>query len=212
MGTKEQKEKWQPLIQHHKILGTYAQTELGHGSNVAMLETTATLDKATDEFVINSPTKTSTKFWPGDLGRYSTHAAVFARLKIDGKDYGVHSFLVQLRDLNTYKHLKGVKTGDIGPKFGYTQKDNGWAIFNQVRIPRANMLMGMAEVSKDGSFKQVGDPRVLYATMMLIRTRIVFTMNLSMFAALKIALRYAAVRRQFATIDKSKEERLIIDY
>lgn len=177
-----------------------------------MLETTATLDKATDEFVIHSPTKTSTKFWPGDLGRYSTHAAVFARLVVDGKDYGVHSFLVQLRDLNTYKHLKGVKTGDIGPKFGYTQKDNGWAIFNQVRIPRTNMLMGMAEVSKDGAFKKVGDPRVLYATMMLIRTRIVFTMNHSMFAALTIALRYAAVRRQFATIDKSKEERRIIDY
>lgn len=57
------------------------------------------------------------------------------------------------------------------------------------------MLMAMAEVSKDGSFKKIGDPRVLYATMMLIRTRIVFTMNLSMFAALKIGFRYASVRR-----------------
>lgn len=95
-----------------------------------MLETTATLDKQTDEFVIHSPTITSTKFWPGDLGRYSTHAVVFARLKLDGKDYGVHSFIVQLRDLNTYKHLPGVKTGDIGPKFGYATKDNGWAIFD----------------------------------------------------------------------------------
>lgn len=109
-----------------------------------MLETTATLDKTTDEFVIHSPTLTSTKFWPGDLGRYSTHAAVFARLKIDGKDYGVHSFIVQLRDLDNYKHLKGVRTGDMGPKFGYHTKDNGWAIFDSVRIPRTNMLMKMA--------------------------------------------------------------------
>lgn len=33
-----------------------------------------------------------------------------------------------------------------------------------------------------------------------------------MFASLAIALRYAAVRRQFATIDKSREERQILDY
>ena len=78
-----------PDIANHKILGCYAQTELGHGSNVAGLETTATLDKATDEFVIHSPTVTSAKFWPGDLGRNTTHAIVFARLLIEGKDYGV---------------------------------------------------------------------------------------------------------------------------
>jgi acyl-CoA oxidase len=70
-------------------LGCYAQTELGHGSDVAKLETTATLDKTTDEFIINSPTITSTKFWPGDLGKFSTHAVVFARLIIDDNDYGV---------------------------------------------------------------------------------------------------------------------------
>jgi acyl-CoA oxidase len=177
-----------------------------------MLETTATLDKSTDEFVIHSPTTTSTKFWPGDLGRYSTHAVVFARLKIDGKDYGVHSFIVQLRDLNTYKHLKGIRTGDLGPKFGYVTKDNGWGIFDEVRIPRNHMLMNMANVDKDGTFKLIGDMRVLYSTMMLIRTRICCEMNNPMFASLTIALRYASVRRQFATIDKSRQERQILDY
>jgi acyl-CoA oxidase len=72
-----------PDVKQVNILGCYAQTELGHGSNVAGLETTATLDKTTDEFVIHSPTLTSTKFWPGDLGRFATHAVVYARLKID---------------------------------------------------------------------------------------------------------------------------------
>lgn len=75
-------------------MGCYAQTELGHGSDVSRLETTATLDKTTDEFIINSPTITSTKFWPGDLGKFSTHAVVFARLIIDENDYGVQAFLV----------------------------------------------------------------------------------------------------------------------
>jgi acyl-CoA oxidase len=71
------------------MLGCYAQTELGHGSNVAGIETTATLDKETDEFIIHSPTVSATKFWPGDLGRFTTHAIVFARLLIDGNDFGV---------------------------------------------------------------------------------------------------------------------------
>jgi acyl-CoA oxidase len=83
-----------PLISKHKILGCYAQTELGHGSDVSRLETTATLDKVTDEFIINSPTITSTKFWPGDLGKFSSHAVVFARLIIDENDYGVQAFIV----------------------------------------------------------------------------------------------------------------------
>ncbi len=74
------------------------------------------------------------------------------------------------------------------------------------------MLMKMAQVDKDGNFKVVGDVRVLYACMMLIRTRICFEMNNYTFASLQIALRYAVVRRQFATLDKSKQERQIIDY
>jgi acyl-CoA oxidase len=44
------------LAKSGKILGTYAQTELGHGSFVRGLETTATFDQAKDDFVIHSPT------------------------------------------------------------------------------------------------------------------------------------------------------------
>ena len=66
-----------------RIFGTYAQTELGHGSNVKRLETTATFDKDTDEFIIHSPTISSTKFWPGDLGLIANHATVFAQLIIN---------------------------------------------------------------------------------------------------------------------------------
>lgn len=71
------------------VLGCYAQTELGHGSNVAELETTATFDQATDEIVINSPTLTSTKYWPGDLGRFTSHALIFGQLKVGKKNCGI---------------------------------------------------------------------------------------------------------------------------
>jgi len=127
-------------------MGCYAQTELGHGSNIAGLETTATLDKKTDEFIIHSPTVTSTKYWPGGLGLWANHAVVFARLIIEGKDLGVQSFMVQIRDLETHLQVNGVKVGDIGMKLGYNSKDNGWLIFNSVRIPRTNMLCRFAYV------------------------------------------------------------------
>jgi acyl-CoA oxidase len=89
LASVEQKAHWMPLIQNLDILGCYAQTEIGHGSNVASLETTATLDLATDEFVIHTPTITATKYWPGDLGRFSSHALVFARTIVGDNDYGV---------------------------------------------------------------------------------------------------------------------------
>lgn len=119
LSSPEQKAKWLPMIQNLDILGCYAQTEIGHGSNVAALETTATLDKATDEFIIHTPSVTATKYWPGDLGRFSSHAVVFARLIVDENDYGVQPFMVQIRDVNTWKKLPGVECGDLGPKIGY---------------------------------------------------------------------------------------------
>jgi len=39
--------------------------------------------------------------------------------------------------------LPGVKTGSVGHKIGYFSKDNGWATFENIRIPRSNMLMGI---------------------------------------------------------------------
>lgn len=192
--------------------GCYAQTELGHGSNVAGLETTATYDKNADEFIIHSPTLTSTKYWPGDLGHHTTHAIVFARLLVDSNDYGVQPFLVQLRNTETFQHLTGVETGDIGPKFGYTSKDNGYAIFTNVRIPRTNMLMGFCELDREGTFSIIGDLRVLYSVMMVIRLQIVICMGPNILLGATIATRYSSVRRQFKTYHGKKEERKLLDY
>jgi acyl-CoA oxidase len=47
------------------------------------LETTATFDKKTDEFVLNTPTLTAAKYWPGEMSKVGTHAVVVARLIID---------------------------------------------------------------------------------------------------------------------------------
>ncbi len=87
-----------------------------HGSNVAGIETRAVFDDAADEFVINTPSLTGTKWWIGGAAHTATHASVFARLIVNGKDFGVKPFIVPLRDANTYKLKPGVSIGDCGMK------------------------------------------------------------------------------------------------
>ena len=65
------------------------------------------------------------------MGRTANFNLVVARIQIpddDGQinDYGIGMFLVQCRDRNTHKFLPGIKSGELGPKLGYSSKDNGW--------------------------------------------------------------------------------------
>ena len=56
LGNPEQHAAWLPSTGSGELLGCFAMTEVGHGSDVQSLETTATYDAATGEFVIDSPT------------------------------------------------------------------------------------------------------------------------------------------------------------
>lgn len=92
--------------------------ELGHGSNLRALETTATYDPATETWDLHTPCLTACKWWPGGLGKTSSHAVVMARLVTQGVDHGVHPFVVQLRRQEDHLPLPGITLGDIGPKYG----------------------------------------------------------------------------------------------
>lgn len=213
LTTESQAQKWLPQVQKLSMLGSYAQTELGHGSDIAALQTTAIFDEKTDEFIINTPSLMATKFWPGDLGFWSSHTIVFAKLIIDGNKYGVFPFLVQIRDTHSWKLMDGVKAGDIGPKFGFNSKNNGWCTFDNVRIPRENMLMKYAKVERDGSFSINGDVRGLYSAMMMIRVQLANHSFEYLERGLTIALRYSVIRRQFKNnLDNPKTETKLLDY
>ncbi|EFJ35164.1 hypothetical protein SELMODRAFT_438464 [Selaginella moellendorffii] len=214
-ATDEQQKYWLPLAYKMAVIGCYAQTELGHGSNVQGLETTATFDPATDEFVMNSPNLTSTKWWPGGLGKASTHALVYARLITDNHDYGIHAFIVQIRSLDDHKPLPGVTVADIGVKFGnagYNTMDNGLLRFDQVRIPRNNMLMKLAKVTKEGKYISSDVPKQLaYGAMVYVRQSIVSDASVYLSRAVTIAVRYSCVRRQFGGQGNDPETQ-VIDY
>lgn len=140
LGSQEQVNEYLDDILNYRILGCYAQTEIGHGSDVQNLQTEAVLDQSTDEFVINTPDIKAAKFWPGELGKMATHAVFHAKLMINGESYGVHAFIAQIRNSDTHVPLKGLEIGDIGPKYGFFSKDNGYMIFKDFRIPRTALL------------------------------------------------------------------------
>jgi len=129
------------------------------------------------------------------MGIHSNFGIVFAQLLIKGKNFGVQPFLVQLRSREDHSLMPGVQGGDLGSKVGYTAKENGWMSFTHVRIPRTQMLMRFCSVDREGEFSIIGDIRVLYSTMIFVRVMLVRTACGPLFAALTVALRYAAIRK-----------------
>ncbi|PRT56540.1 Acyl-coenzyme A oxidase 2 [Wickerhamiella sorbophila] len=212
-GTDKQYEFWksQGCLSLNRFYGCFGMTELGHGSNVAELETTATFDRATDEFIIHTPNTAATKWWIGGAAHSSNHTVCFARLIVDGKDYGVRNFVVPLRDPESHNLLPGIAVGDIGKKMGRDGIDNGWIQFSNVRIPRTYMLMRYSQVTPEG--KVIEPPLAQLTYGALINGRVAMAYDSWVWARrfLTIALRYAAVRRQFSSTE-GREESKLLDY
>ena len=196
-GSPEQIKYWYPKLMNFELTGSYAQTELGHGSNVRGLQTTAVYDKKTDSFILNTPTLTSIKWWPGCLGKVATHVVLYAQLLIDEKEYGVNVFILQIRDEN-HLPMKGIRLGDLGNKMGDNANDTGFMILENVIIPRTNMLTKYKTVNSEGKYVDLvkSDSKVHYTTMMTARANMVSTSAARLAQCSTIAIRYSAVRAQ----------------
>ena len=121
-----------------------------------------------------------------------------AKLIIDQNDHGIHAFVVQLRSLKNHSPVPGIELGDIGKKHAYEAIDNGFVKFNNVRIPRNNMLMRFAQVQPNGEFKRLGNEIVMYACMLIMRGTLCMFASLLHSISTTIAIRYSCVRRQTA--------------
>jgi acyl-CoA oxidase len=207
-----------PDIINLDLVGCFAMTETGHGSDVQNLEVTATYDQASEEFVVHSPTPSSRKDYIGNAAKHATMAAVFAQLITPtpdgaGESQGVHCFLVPLRDAKG-RDLPGVTTSDCGHKGGLRGVDNGRIMFDEVRIPRENLLNKYGDVAADGTYSSpIDNINRLFFTMLgtLVRGRVSVGGSASAAAevALTIAGKYALKRRQFG---QDGDEKLIMDY
>ncbi len=201
LGTEKHHKKYLKGIGTLEIPGCFAMTETNHGSNVKGIETTATYDHTAKAFVIHTPSESARKEYIGNAAKHGQMATVFAKLILDGKDYGVSAFVVPLRD-KSGNTLNGVTIKDCGRKMGLNGVDNGVIYFNNVVIPKDDMLDKFAGVSDDGKFvSPISSDNRRFFTMLgtLVGGRIgIPRSGLSASkSGLTIAIRYGDQRRQF---------------
>ncbi|GLJ54620.1 hypothetical protein SUGI_1173430 [Cryptomeria japonica] len=163
LGTKRHHQKWLQDTEDFVVIGCFAMTELGHGSNVRGIETITTYDPSTQEFIITTPCESA-----------QNH------------------------------------------KIGLNGVDNGRIWFDNLRIPRENILNSVADVSPDCNYQTpIIDPDQRFAAFMapLITGRVTIAVSAIYQSkiGLAIATRYALTRRAF-NLQPDEPEILLLDY
>ncbi|KAJ4967201.1 hypothetical protein NE237_019050 [Protea cynaroides] len=221
LGTQKHKDKYYDGIDNLDYLGCFAMTELQHGSNVQGLQTVATFDPITDEFIIDTPNDGAIKWWIGNAAVHGKFATVFAKLLLptyDEKgvsDMGVHAFIVPIRDMKTHLTLPGIEIHDCGHKIGLNGVDNGALRFRSVRIPRDNLLNRFGDVSRDGKYSSsLSSSGKRFGAMLgeLVggRVSLAYSSVGVLKIAVTIAVRYSLLRQQFGP--PKQPEISILDY
>jgi acyl-CoA oxidase len=213
LGTRRHHDAYLRDLVEGRLLGCFAMTETGHGSNVQALETVATYDASSAEFVLTTPHPGARKDYIGNA-LHAELAVVFAQLVVDGEGRGVHAFAVPIR--RDGEVLAGVEVEDAGPKMGLNGVDNGRLSFDGVRVPREALLDRFAEVSSTGVYSSaIDNPDRRFFTMLgtLVQGRVCVGgagINAAK-VALAVATRHAARRRQFDASGDGQED-LLLDY
>ncbi len=214
LGTQKHHKKYVEAMHRAELLGCFAMTETGHGSNVKGIRTTATYKHSTKSIIIHTPDRSAGKEYIGNA-LHSEMAAVFAQLIVDNKNHGVHAVLVPLRD-KTSNLLPGIEITDSGYKLGLNGVDNGRIWFDHVEVPIENLLDKYGSIDESGHYEStIKNPSRRFFTMLgaLVLGRI--SVGLASVSATKksltIATKYALQRRQFGPKEDGPET-VIMDY
>ena len=214
LGTRPHHDRYLADLITGRLMGCFAMTETGHGSNVQALGTVATYDVEAGEFVISTTEPDANKDYIGNAAAHAEVAVVFAQLDVAGERHGVHAFVVPIREGG--RPAPGVRIEDDGLKMGLNGVDNGKLWFDQVRVPREALLNRFADVAEDGTYtSDIENPNKRFFTMLgtLVQGRVCVGgagINASK-VALAIAVRYGLQRRQFDATSDDQEE-LLLDY
>ncbi len=215
LGTKDHHERYLPAAMNVDVPGGFAMTEIGHGSDVASIATTATYDPSQEEFIINTPFRAAWKEYIGNAAIDGRAAIVFAQLITGGVNHGVHAFYVPIRSADG-QMLPGVQSEDDGLKGGLNGIDNGRLAFDNVRIPRTDLLNRYGDVSAQGEYSSsISSPGRRFFTMLgtLVQGRVSLSgaAGVASKLALIIAITYGNERRQFHGASDT-EEVVLLDY
>ncbi|MET0133298.1 MAG: acyl-CoA dehydrogenase [Kibdelosporangium sp.] len=213
LGTERHHARYLPDIMSLALPGCFAMTESGHGSDVQHLRTTATYTDGS--FVIDTPDDSARKEYIGNAARDGRLAVVFAQLITGGREYGVHAFLVPIRDAEG-RPMPGVRIEDCGAKAGLNGVDNGRLWFTGVRVPRDALLNRYGDVAEDGTYTSSieSDSRrffTMLGTLVRGRISVAGSAGSATQRALAIAIRHAESRRQFRH-PAGGPEILLMDY
>lgn len=98
----------------------------------------------------------------------------------------------------------------------YASMDNGYLLFNELRVPHSALLSKYNKVDPHtGSYAKEGHPQVVYGTLTNVRANIIMHARLILARAVTVAIRYTSIRRQFRDRDASSEsaaEMTVLDY
>jgi acyl-CoA oxidase len=214
LGTERHHERYLADIVTGKLMGCFAMTETGHGSNVQALGTVATYDADAQEFVIETTSEEAGKDYIGNAAVHGELAVVFAQLEVAGTSHGVHAFVVPIR--SDGEACDGVRIEDDGLKMGLNGVDNGRLWFSGVRVPREALLNRFADVTPEGVYESEidSDNKRFFTTLgTLVQGRVCVGgagINAAK-VAITIATKYALRRRQFEATSDTEEE-LLLDY
>jgi len=220
LGTERHHDELLPGALDLTTPGAFAMTEIGHGSDVAAIGTTATYDPATEEFVLHTPFRAAWKDYLGNAAKDGTAAVVFAQLITQGVNHGVHAFYTPIREVGPDGRaaalLPGISSEDDGLKGGLNGIDNGRLAFDHVRVPRLNLLNRYGDVAADGTYSSpIDSPGRRFFTMLgtLVQGRVSLSgaANAVSKMALATAVRYGSERRQFTAADPHTEM-VLLDY
>ena len=125
-GSEEQKQRWLPAMAKGEAIGCFGLTEPHGGSDPSNMKTHARRDG--DDWILNGA-----KMWITNA-TIADAAVVWAKT-----DEGIKGFIVE-------KDMPGFDTQEIENKFSLRASVTGALFFDNVRIPKANVLPGVSSL------------------------------------------------------------------
>lgn len=167
----EQKRRWLPKLASAEWIGSWGLTEANTGSDAMGMNTTAVLDG--DQYVVNGSKNWITHGKSGDV------AVVMVRTGEKGDSKGISAIVIE-------KGTPGFTPGKKENKLGMRASETTELIFDNVRVPRENLLGNVGEGFKQAMYVLDGG-RISIAALSLGMAK----------GALKAAVEYSKQRFQF---------------